>query len=537
MTQRIRLNKFAAQLTEVGLAGGDMQSKLASLVMNEDLSPHEISRVVEKANRDVQLGLYKVAEDKRFSFKLLDAKTASAQARKQAEASMTTEADGFDKLAFAIDAAGGDPFAAPADAFQEAISPERSYFSLYDHPLDEKVAYAQSEHRTRELLLALDRQREELVATVKEAGAARVQAYDNATVAHKQTVQAALDMIGAGVTLPSLAMALYAAVSGSGSGPDAAKSVDNLLTLIVQGLKERGIPNHRLGFRWDADIDEIEKLSTEDIVAMAKRSAGLQCGGDLSLQTQKRAQRYIEQVPDYASMRPTGQHPFEDAADHLQNRPSVKDFGVPQAYLDDKNVSNTPNGRPKVVNGDSEFVIGIRDLMGAQDRLMRLHAANEYLGLKVKQIEGAMRGLKTAQLKAAEDLDSRLEALKVAEQVKESALPLVAGKALATLGGAAANAFGRGGDTNTNKKWNNTTEGGMTTTASFDLALLTQRPCAIQKVAADAAKPDPLGRVTDRLGQGMVLVQAGQMVNDMLPTGKRKKSPNEQEQAAQGPLA
>lgn len=415
MSQRHRLHKLAEALIDTGVSGGDMQSKLAELVQQHDLSGPEISRIVEKANRDVQLALYKTAEDKRFAFKLAQAGPAIKMAQDLAQQSFRGSVGEQDKIAAAIDEAGGDPFAAPTEALDYAIAPEERRFSLYDVPVDAKLAFDNEMHSIREHLLQLDSKRAELEALVKEARAADVEAYGKASQALDMTVQSALDLIGSGIKLPSLAGALYAAVSGSRSGKDACKHTDQLLTLIVQGLKNRGIPNHRLGFHWDADIDAIEDLSVEDIVALAKRSANIHCAyeGDITIQTQKRAQRYLESVPEASG--PTGQHPFLDASDYLQSRPSVQHFGVPETYLDSKNVDNLHAGAPKVVDGDSEFVIGIQDLMGAHDRKQRVHAAQEYLGLKIKQIEGAMRKLEGAK-KTAE--------ARFAEYEKQAAAPL-----------------------------------------------------------------------------------------------------------------
>jgi hypothetical protein len=76
------------------------------------------------------------------------------------------------------------------------------------------------------------------------------------------------------------------------------------------------------------------------------------------------------------------------------------DHKVPQMYLDD--AQNTPNNAPRVINASSEFIVAVRNLVGEQGRLRQVHGAQEYLGLKLKQLEEAMRKL-TSIRKIEED--------------------------------------------------------------------------------------------------------------------------------------
>ena len=413
MSYRLRLEKFADQVKDAGLRGESMQAKLASIVGDNDLTAHEIRRIAEMANRNVQLGLYKTAQDKRFKFALCDAEPLVQEARKAASTSFSQIGEDDAKLAAAIEEAGGDPFAAPIQSHAERLS-------LFHQPLDEKLAHSLEEAETRTLLLQLDQNRTEMAELIKEAGAARVELYDNAAQAHKKAVQAAVDLVASGVTFPSMYEAIYASVSGGTAGVDPVKHADEMGMLILQGLKERGVPNHKLGFRYPADLGAIDKLSAGALLAMAKQCLGYPVEGpELCLESQKQAQRYLESIPK--SLRKSDdQHPFQDADDWLDSRPSIAQHKIPQSYLDD--VDNLKGKKPIVVDGDAEFVIGIRDLMGARDRLMKIHAAQEYLGLKVKQIEHSMRQLKTAQELSSQEAAARIEAAEEAKQAGDEAL-------------------------------------------------------------------------------------------------------------------
>lgn len=409
MSLKKRLQKLAAKVQAAGVNGESMQDKLASIIQAEDLSPHEVRRIAEMANRGVQLELSKVAEDKRFKFELCDAGKAVKFARKVAEAS-TRNSEPYAKLASAIEEAGGDPFApiGRADGGVESLS-------LINRTPDAKIAFADNERRTREMLFELDRTRLELEAMQKEAQAAKVESYGKASDANDRAVQSAVDLlIGGGIKLPDLYMAIRAACGGSRADKNAGKVMDNLTLLIINGVKSRGVKNHQLGFRFKGDIDALDALSDRDLLALAKRTAGDIGTGpestDISILTEKRAHRYVETVNHIRKATDTKGHPFEDAAALLHIRQSVSDHPQPDGYLDDAVVGNTPGGKVRVVDGDHEFIIGIQDLVGEQARLTRLHNADEYIGLKLKQIENSMRTLQDAQKMAATEYEEKMAA-------------------------------------------------------------------------------------------------------------------------------
>jgi bifunctional DNA-binding transcriptional regulator/antitoxin component of YhaV-PrlF toxin-antitoxin module len=90
----------------------------------------------------------------------------------------------------------------------------------------------------------------------------------------------------------------------------------------------------------------------------------------------------------------------QDAVDLLKSRGSQKgQFAVPQVYLDD--AENIPKSGIRIYNTDDQFIINIKDLVGAQDRINKSHSAQEYIGLKLKKIEEALRNLKTAEITPA----------------------------------------------------------------------------------------------------------------------------------------
>lgn len=435
MNIRSRLEKIAAQVTEAGLAGKDMTSKLSSLLESNDLSANEIRRVAEMANRNTQLGMYKIAEDKRFKFALCSPGDLVEGAKTAAVQSMTAES----KFAAAIDEAGGDPFA-PME-----YDGDGEKLSLYNHVLSPQVEKDARMLEPRRMLQELDRTHREL-QLVKQAGlAAHTELMGKAHEAHDKALQSAVDLLmGGGITLTDLYLAVWTSCSGDLSGVDAIDHADDIMSVIISGLKKRGVPNHKMGFHWKGDMDALAKLDADDLLALAKRSAGIDKipgGGDLSIQTQKQAQRYLENVHKHAPNRDDSPHPSEDAAEWLGIRPSQKEHPWPSSYLDEKVVSNTPGGRPKAINGDCEFVIGVRDLRGVQSRLTRSHNAQEYLGLKLKQIEHAMRQIKDAEKVAEAHYDDLIESV---EEAKKAFGP-VAGAAMKAIGTSAGRAGAKAG--------------------------------------------------------------------------------------------
>lgn len=420
MSHKARLQPYIDDVKAAGLRGESMQDKLASIVSANDFTAHEIRRIAEDANRGVHIALTKQAhaqkKDARLRFDLADPEKLVDQARKSAEASHYRE--GSSKLA-AIAEAGGDPFAPLPEAGDVKLS-------LYDHPVDPATVYALEEAKTRALMLDLDKTRAELEAVHQEAKAAGVSAMTAASDAHDRIIQSAIDLVSGGVTLPSLYRAIMATVSGCRAEPAAAEELRTLLRLVVEGLKARGVPNHRMGFRYAADRNEIDSLSVDDIVSMCDNAVAYDRGACPPMPLTKQAQLYIQKQPDYSKMRATGKHPFEDAASWMENRPSQADHKLPQTYLDERNTGNTPGGAPRIVNGDASFTIAVKDLVGARDRLLKTHNAQEYIGLKLNEIAEAVGQLKRAQHIAAKQFEQ-----------KQAALPLV-GAALGALGRAVA---------------------------------------------------------------------------------------------------
>lgn len=425
MSHKARLQPYIDEVKAAGLRGESMQEKLAALVGEHDFTPHEIRRIAEDANRGVHIALTKQAhtqkKDARLRFELADPEKLVGEARKSAEASMFRE--GSSKIA-AINEAGGDPFAPIPESGDVKLS-------LYEHPLDLNLAFSLEEAKTRSMLLELDKTRAEVEIVHNEAKSAGVSALSEASDAHDRIIQSAIDMVMSGVTLPSLYRAVMATVSGcrldNEKNPEELRT---LLRMIIEGLKSRGVPNHRLGFRFAADRNEIDKLSIDDLVSMCENAVDYDRGACPPMGLTKQAQYYLSKQPNYATMHETGKHPFEDAAAWMENRPSQADHKLPQTYLDERNTGNTPGGTPRVVNGDSSFTIAVKDLVGARDRLLKTHNAQEYLGLKLKEIAEATGQLKRAQHIAAKQF-----------QEKTAILPVV-GAALGALGRGVAGAVG-----------------------------------------------------------------------------------------------
>lgn len=431
MSHKARLQPYIDEVKSAGLRGESMQAKLASLVQANDFTPHEIRRIAEDANRGVHIALTKQAhaqkKDARLRFELADPEKLVGEARKSAEASLYRE--GSSKLA-AIEEAGGDPFAPIPESGDVKLS-------LYDHALDPALAYSLEEAKTRSMLLELDKTRAEIEIVHNEAKSAGVSAMSEGSEAHDRIIQSAIDMVMSGVTLPSLYRAVMATVSGcrldNEKNPEELRT---LLRMIVEGLKSRGVPNHRLGFRFAADRNEIDNLSIDDIVSMCENAVAYDRGACPPVALTKQAQYYLQKQPNYATMHETGKHPYEDAAAWFEKRPSQADHKLPQSYLDERNTGNTPGGTPRIVNGDSSFTIAVKDLVGARDRLLKTHNAQEYLGLKLKEISEATGQLKRAQHIAAKQYAEKTAVLPLVGAALGTAARALPGLARASTGAA-----------------------------------------------------------------------------------------------------
>jgi hypothetical protein len=376
---KARIDRLTDKLAEVGLSGGNMNTTLSKFAEDEDLSGNEIRRIAENANRKVQLGLYKKASDKRFKFDLAD---GVGIAKKAAKAEAESKTSAYQTRLDAIDESDSSPFEAPARSKLSSLS----IFSS-------SVKVASNEKDLVELKVKLGEAKAKLEAINIEAKQAEVSGLATAHKANDQFVQSAINLITHGVTLPSLYEAIIA-------GCEDVKQTDDLAKLLINGLKKRGVANYKMGFRHTGDPAALEKLTTEDLINLCKRQSQYQEPRGLTMKDVKTAGAYTETsgplTPQYnpAPLRP------DDALDILKNRPSQNgQFAVPQAYLDD--AENIPKSGLRVYNTDDQFIINIKDLVGAQDRINKSHSAQEYIGLKLKQIEEAMRKLKTAEISPA----------------------------------------------------------------------------------------------------------------------------------------
>lgn len=421
MDQSYRLEGLAAQVQNVGVQGGDMQQKLAELVDQHDLSGNEIRRIAEMANRGTQVQLMKTAEEKRFIFKLIDPAPLVELAEKAAKDSRFITG-GLAKTAMLISEAGGDPFAP-----LPAPSATSKTLSIYAEPLSDKYAHDLSMREFGELLHKLQAQHSTYTLSKSAALQEKSAAYAAAGSAFDRVVQSAADMTMSGaVPLPAMYYAMMAAISGSTVPAHVVKSTDQFFLLVIDELLKRGISKARMGFKWQGDIEAINKLSAEDLLALCKRACGRPYEGDITMETQKSAQVYLQTV-NYVNPNLAKNQPYEEAAKFLNVRPSIVDHAVPSFMLDDKYNGNTPKGKPVVMNGDSEFIIAVKDLVGEQQRLVKLHNSDEYLGLKIKEIEHAISDIS----KSRDEVQTKFAVAEAAEKAAFLAPAIAGARALA----------------------------------------------------------------------------------------------------------
>ncbi len=263
---KLRIEQMTDKLASAGLQGHDMSAELRKIASTEDLSGNEIRRIAEEANRRVQLGLYKVATDKRFKFKLADGVTIATEASKTAaDDSQPTKTSAFHSHLDAIDDAGGDPFAAP-------MRSDLSQLSLFNRDVDSKIANAAADSSDAELAHKLAQAGLTLEAILKEAEIEELGIKRAAFDAHDRMVQSAMNLVSSGVTLPSLYDAMIAGSSGANSDvsmDDAVKQADALMSLVIAGLKARGLENHKMGFRHNGDPTALSKLDAKALPAGA----------------------------------------------------------------------------------------------------------------------------------------------------------------------------------------------------------------------------------------------------------------------------
>jgi hypothetical protein len=195
--------------------------------------------------------------------------------------------------------------------------------------------------------------------------------------------------------------AVRAAVSGSTVDKNEQEAADDIMGLILSGLKSRGMHNYQLGFRDQGDPDALNAMSNDDLIKRCK----MLCGYDdmssaASMHDVKTAEMYRETEVKDGPAKPDAMMQ-KDAIELLNSRESMGK--VPKIYLDD--AVNEVGPQTRVVNGTNEFVVAVKNLVGDQTRLRQVHAAQEYLGLKLKAIEEAMRNLTAVRAAEAERAD------------------------------------------------------------------------------------------------------------------------------------
>lgn len=400
MSHHNRLKTFAEQVCEAGLAGKSMQDKLAELVRSNDFTAHEIERIAEQANRLAQLGFQKTAKDKRVKFELCDPKPLAKQARKLAFSQFAAPTDA-QKVAH-LTAQMGDPFKAP-------VRSDVSSLSLMKQPLDEGLVLTNKLAEIKVAMIELDKHRIEYTATLKQGDFELAKLAASAEERFKAVVQSAMDMVMSGVTVPSLYEAVMAGCEGTRASPEDRENADHLMAMIIEGLKQRGVPNHRMGFRYLHDKRALDALDTQQLVARCRYIYYKQHPPrDLDQRDVAKYAAVTETWPVDIGPIPGNKGPnqnIDEANDFMKTRPTVAAAWDAQAYLDDPD--NIPAGGIRVINGQNEFVIGITDMVGTQARVWRARSANEYLGLKLKEIEQLLTELARAKELVAGALEKR----------------------------------------------------------------------------------------------------------------------------------
>jgi hypothetical protein len=392
------ISQLAKAVSEHGVAGGNMTEKLASLAEKHDLSALEIGRVAADANRATQLALYKVAEDKRFKFDLCDAASVTKTAQKIAVHSLFDNTDAR-KMASVTVEEGGDPFAAPR--FDEPVK-----MSLYEAPVDPRQAARDQVVELDRLIAKLSRQEAEVLAVKEAACSEATKWWGDTHDALRRAIQSAADLCQTGIAFHDLYFAMRSAVNGQGATDDDRRVTDMLALHILGELKKRGLPNQALRVAFRGDPRQLESLDEGDILALVKLSLGIPSDAaedtDILNPARKQARLYVEHVSAMAAPRPDSDRGFDlgtEAAEWLTKSPIQQENAVPEAWV--RAAEPLLNGKPRVINANSEFVTAIKDLVNSQQRLGKNHNAQEYLGLKLKDIADALTQAREARSKLA----------------------------------------------------------------------------------------------------------------------------------------
>ena len=392
MSHRPRLQPFADVVKAAGLRGDSMQGALRKVAEAHDLNAHEIRRVAEIANRDVQLNVLKTAGDKRVKFELADPFALTGELQKTAgELRPASEAEKIAALTYA----GGDPFKAP----ELPVGP--GDLSVYREAANADPAIALQAELTKlaETRSTLQAAYSDTERMLEEANMMGLEHNSAARGAYDRMVADAVELVLAGITVPSLYETLYQSVAGPKATDDERQYADDLMLQILRGLKEKGVPNHRLGFRYKADVNGLDALGVEDLLTLCKNSLGCR-HGTITMADTKTAARLLEATAIQRDLDP-GQHLFDEAGAWMNTRPAIVDYQVPQAFLDDTQTENRTGPRLRVLNGDSEFVVAVRDFRNATNGLAKSHNAAEYLGLQLKRVGDALEENREAREKVS----------------------------------------------------------------------------------------------------------------------------------------
>jgi hypothetical protein len=265
-------------------------------------------------------------------------------------------------------------------------------------PVDEFAELEKAAAQLDQDIRALTRARGDCELVAKEAAVDEFGADADARQAQGKIIASAINLVMSGVTLPSLYTAVCAAVNGPMAGDEDRHVARLIMKLVIEGLRERKFPVHKMGFKNTVGANAMEELTNEDLMRMCetvlhqmdtyKEPKLAAFGTHQDPLHPSKVAAYFQH--DHKGRAPSGKQPFEDAATWLTERPSAQDPNLP---MDPDWASNTPGGKIRVLDGNSEFIVGVKDLISARERKLKLHDSQEYIGLRMKQIDEGIRAL------------------------------------------------------------------------------------------------------------------------------------------------
>jgi hypothetical protein len=196
--------------------------------------------------------------------------------------------------------------------------------------------------------------------------------------------------------MPDMYAAMVATCTEEKCEPEVAQAkADQLFGLVISGLRARGLTVSKMGFRDYYDPGALEALDNDALLEWAREQAGYEPKhmGTISICDAKTASSlYSETRPKETGEFASAHRPEDKGSpsDILDTRGSVVDNRIHSSRLE--NAKNEANP-VRVVNGNNVLIVAVNGLVGDQRRMTRLHAANEYLGLKLKEIAEAMNQL------------------------------------------------------------------------------------------------------------------------------------------------